>query len=100
MMLRPDMLLDAADLALVEVWAIEERPEPIAALVERLVQEIRWYRQENVVAVGLVQEAQDHAKDASTYLGTLRSYLDEAPIGADKAADDIEDRLDDIRSLR
>ena len=93
MTLRPDMLLDAADLAGIEI-------DPNATELERrLVEEIRYYREEIERVGDLLVRARDEAKDAGIALKHLQTYLTDAPIEADRYADSIDECLDNIREL-
>jgi hypothetical protein len=92
-MMRPDMHLDAADLAGIEI------DSNATELERRLVEEIRWYQEEDERIRAELTKAKDEAKDAGIALGHLRSYLTDPQLEADRYADEIEECLDNIQEL-
>lgn len=90
------MRLDAADLALLEMDA--PKLGPLAAgLIQTLIDRIREDEERTEAAEKALSSAQDEAGDAEIALDALRQYLKEAPIEADRQADNIETCLDRIR---
>jgi len=91
------MSYDAADLALIEISIPCFADDLTRRLVGELVAHIRENEDRVEAAELSLSKAQDSAKDAEIHLDHLRQYLKNAPVEADRYADQIESALDDIR---
>lgn len=96
MTLKPDLLLDDADLALLEI-------NPNLTDLERvLIEQLRWYRQEydGIAERGAAaaEAVRDHAKDGKIVLDRIDHVegFYNLPPEASRYVDEAEDAFDDI----
>lgn len=97
-------MIDAADLALLEVRAFALRDPLAQGIIEALIAEVRRGQDEAEAAQDALVKAQDEASDAEIAIDHLKHtdfWKEIDPIGT-KAGDyigDVEDCLDQIRRL-